>query len=244
MSDRANLALNCLLPITVDNLSLALNDRVVIDSITCQIKGNGITVIMGPNGAGKSLFLRCLHGLVKPDSGQVRFAGKPPSPATRQRQSMVFQAPTILRRTVLANLLFVARQRGMSNPQTSIDYLAQLRLDHLAQHPARLLSGGEKQRLALARALIIKPAVLFLDEPTSNLDPTSVETIETNLHLVSRQGTKIILITHDLGQAKRLADDVLFLHQGKLSEHSLATSFFKNPDSKAAKTYLAGNLVL
>ena len=81
MSDRANLALNCLLPITVDNLSLALNDRVVIDSITCQIKGNGITVIMGPNGAGKSLFLRCLHGLVKPDSGQVRFAGKPPSPA-------------------------------------------------------------------------------------------------------------------------------------------------------------------
>ncbi len=244
MSNKANFALNCLLPITVDNLSLALNDRVVIDRISCQIKGNYITVIMGPNGAGKSLFLRCLHGLVKPDSGQVRFSGKPPSPAIRQRQSMVFQAPTILRRTVLANLLFVARQRGVSNPQTSRDYLAQLRLDHLAQHPARLLSGGEKQRLALARALIIKPAILFLDEPTSNLDPTSVETIETNLQLVSRQGTKIILVTHDLGQAKRLAGDVLFLNHGRLSEHSPATSFFKNPDSKAAKTYLAGNLVL
>ncbi len=244
MSDIANLALNCLLPITVDSLSLALNDRVVIDRITCQIKGNGITAIMGPNGAGKSLFLRCLHGLVKPDSGQVRFAGKPPSQAIRQRQSMVFQAPTILRRTVLANLLFVARQRGVSNPQTSRDCLAQLRLDHLAEHPARLLSGGEKQRLALARALIIKPAILFLDEPTSNLDPTSVETIETNLQMVSRQGTKIILVTHDLGQAKRLAGDVLFLNHGSLSEHNPATSFFKNPDSKAAKTYLAGNLVL
>lgn len=244
MSDKATFAVNCLLPITVDNLSLALNDRVVIDCITCQIKSNGITVIMGPNGAGKSIFLRCLHGLVESDSGQVRFAGKPPSPAIRQRQSMVFQAPTILRRTVLANLLFVARQRGVSNPQTSIDYLARLRLDHLAQHPARLLSGGEKQRLALARALIIKPAVLFLDEPTSNLDPTSVETIETNLQLVSQQGTKIILVTHDLGQAKRLAGDVLFLHHGKLIEHSPATSFFKNPYSKAARNYLAGNLVL
>jgi tungstate transport system ATP-binding protein len=106
------------------------------------------------------------------------------------------------------------------------------------------LSGGEKQRLALARALIIKPAVLFLDEPTSNLDPTSVETIETNLQLVSQQGTKIILVTHDLGQAKRLAGDVLFLHRGKLIEHSPATSFFENPYSKAAKNYLAGNLVL
>ena len=244
MSDRATPAVNCLLPVTIDNLSLALNERVVIDRITCQIKGKGITVIMGPNGAGKSLFLRCLHGLVEPDSGQVHFAGKPPSPAIRQRQSMVFQAPTILRRTVLANLLFVARQRGVSNSQTSIDCLAQLRLDHLAQHPARLLSGGEKQRLALARALIIKPAVLFLDEPTSNLDPTSVETIERNLQLVSQQGTKIILVTHDLGQAKRLAGDVLLLHHGKLSEHSPATSFFKNPESKAAKDYLAGKLVL
>ena len=106
------------------------------------------------------------------------------------------------------------------------------------------LSGGEKQRLALARALIIKPAILFLDEPTSNLDPTSVETIEQNLQLVSQQGTKIILVTHDLGQAKRLAGDVLFLHHGKLSEHSPATSFFKNPESEAANDYLAGKLVL
>ena len=244
MSDNANLSQNCLMPITVENLSLALNDRVVIDHINCQIEANGITVIMGPNGAGKSLFLRCLHGLVKPHYGQILFAGKPLSPAIRQQQSMVFQAPTILRRTVLANLLFVARQRGVIDPQTSINYLTQLRLDHLAQHPARLLSGGEKQRLALARALITKPAVLFLDEPTSNLDPTSVETIETNLHLVSRQGTKIILVTHDLGQAKRLAGDVLFLHHGKLSENSPATSFFDNPKSPAAKTYLAGNLVL
>lgn len=244
MSNKANTSSNCLLPITVKNLSLALNDRVLIDGISCLIKTEGISVIMGPNGAGKSLFLRCLHGLSKPDSGQVLYDQKPLSPAIQQQQSMVFQAPIILRRTVLANLIFVARQRGKSDPQTSLDYLTQLRLDHLAQQPARLLSGGEKQRLALARALITDPAVLFLDEATSNLDPASVETIETNLQLVSQQGTKIIFVTHDLGQAKRLGADVLFLHRGKLSEHSPASSFFKNPKSTAAKSYLAGKLVL
>ena len=244
MSDQVKISSNYLMPIAVDNISLARNDRILIDSLSCLIEANGISVIMGPNGAGKSLFMRCLHGLAKPDSGKVLYANKPLSRAIQRQQSMVFQTATILRRTVLANLLFVARQRGELNPQISLEYLAQLQLDHLANHPARLLSGGEKQRLSLARALITKPAVLFLDEPTSNLDPASVETIEKNLQLVSRHGTKVILITHDLGQATRLATDVLFLHQGKLSEHTPASSFFKSPKSKAAKLYLAGKLVL
>jgi tungstate transport system ATP-binding protein len=176
--------------------------------------------------------------------GQILYANTPLDPVIRQQQSLVFQTPTILRRTVLANLLFVARQRGIGDPKISMDYLAQLQLDHLAQHPARLLSGGEKQRLALARALIINPAILFLDEATSNLDPASIETIETNLQSVSKQGMKLILVTHDVGQAKRLADDVLFLHHGKLAEHSPAKSFFQKPKSAAARAYLAGKLVL
>ena len=188
--------------------------------------------------------MRCLHGLAKPDMGQILYADTPLNSMIRQQQSLVFQTPTILRRTVLANLLFVARQRGIDDPKISMDYLAQLQLDHLAQHPARLLSGGEKQRLALARALIINPAILFLDEATSNLDPASIETIETNLHSVSKQGMKLILVTHDVGQAKRLADDILFLHHGKLAEHSPAKSFFQKPKSAAARAYLAGKLVL
>ena len=235
---------NCLAPILVEDISLELNERLLIDRISCQISAKGISVIMGPNGAGKSLFMRCLHGLATPDSGQIFYAGKLLSPDIQKRQSMVFQSPTILRRSVLANMLFVARQRGQSSPKTSMEYLAQVQLDHLAQHPARLLSGGEKQRLALARALIAKPTILFLDEATSNLDPTSIETIEKNLHLVDQQGTKIILVTHDIGQAKRLADDVLFLNRGILTEHSPADSFFKNPKSAAAESYLAGQLVL
>ena len=228
----------------VQNLTLTLNDRVLIDDISCQITSGGISVILGPNGAGKSLFMRCLHGLASPNSGEILYGGKPLSPDIQKQQSLVFQTPTILRRTVLANLLFVAKQRGQPSPKTSMEYLTKLRLDHLAQHPARLLSGGEKQRLALARALITKPSVLLLDEATSNLDPASTETIETNLKVVKNQGTKIILITHDIGQAKRLADDVLFLHNGVLQEYANAHLFFKKTKSAAAKSYLAGHLVL
>ena len=244
MSNQTVMAQRRLMPITVQNITLTLNERTLIDDLSCIIKSDGISVIMGPNGAGKSLFMRCLHGLAKPDMGQILYADAPLDSLIRQQQSLVFQTPTILRRTVLANLLFVARQRGIDDPKISMDYLAQLQLDHLAQHPARLLSGGEKQRLALARALIINPAILFLDEATSNLDPASIETIETNLQSVSKQGMKLILVTHDVGQAKRLADDVLFLHHGKLVEHSPAKSFFQKPKSAAARAYLAGKLVL
>jgi tungstate transport system ATP-binding protein len=232
MSNQTVMAQRRLMPITVQNITLTLNERTLINDLSCIIKSDGISVIMGPNGAGKSLFMRCLHGLAKPDMGQILYADTPLDPVIRQQQSLVFQTPTILRRTVLANLLFVARQRGIGDPKISMDYLAQLQLDHLAQHPARLLSGGEKQRLALARALIINPAILFL------------ETIETNLQSVSKQGMKLILVTHDVGQAKRLADDVLFLHHGKLAEHSPAKSFFQKPKSAAARAYLAGKLVL
>ena len=235
---------NSLMPIIVENLSLALNDRVVIDGISCQIKAAGISVIMGPNGAGKSLFMRCLHGVVSPQSGKISYAGKPLDTAIRKQQSLVFQTPILLRRTVLANLNFVARQRGATDQAISWDYLERLHLAPLANHPARLLSGGEKQRLALARALITSPAVLFLDEATSNLDPASVQMIETVLDEARRRGTKIIIITHDIGQAKRLADDVLFLHRGRLCEHSSAKSFFNNPTSPEAKKYLGGKLVL
>ena len=244
MSNQTVMAHSRLMPITVQNITLTLNERTLIDGLSCIIKSDGISVIMGPNGAGKSLFMRCLHGLAKPDMGQILYADTPLNSLIRQQQSLVFQTPTILRRTVLANLLFVARQRGIDDPKISMDYLAQLQLDHLAQHPARLLSGGEKQRLALARALIINPAILFLDEATSNLDPASIETIETNLQSVSKQGMKLILVTHDVGQAKRLADDILFLHHGKLAEHSPAKSFFQQPKSSAARAYLAGKLVL
>ena len=231
-----------LIPIDVDGLCIAAQERLLLADLTCQIGAEGITVIMGPNGAGKSLFLRCLHGLITPHSGQIEFARKPLDQKLKKRQSFVFQTPTILRRTVYENLAFVARLRPEISPDETNRLLAEMRLDHLINQPARLLSGGEKQRLAIARALLTAPELLLMDEATANLDPASVQIIETSLRTTAAKGLKIILVTHDIGQARRLAHDVLFLDSGELTEHTSAEQFFTTPRSTAAAAYLQGKL--
>jgi len=230
-------------PIHIDNLSIIRGERRLLDSISCRIESQGITVVMGPNGAGKSLLIRCMHGLVELDAGDMSFGAAPLDDAVRLRQSMVFQAPTLMRRTVLANLLFVAQLRQIDDRRHVHEILEKVGLSHLANQSARLLSGGEKQRLALARALLTRPDMLLLDEATSNLDPASTKIIEDIIHAVSAAGTIVIVVTHDIGQAKRLAQEVIFLHQGRLCEHSPASGFFKSPASAEAGAYLAGELV-
>ena len=148
-------------------------------NLTCHIVAEGITVIMGPNGAGKSLFLRCLHGLIPPQSGLINFAGNPLDQNRIKRQSFVFQTPTLLRRTVYENLAFVAHLRPEIKEDATDSLLAEMRLAHLTKQPARLLSGGEKQRLAMARALLTAPELLLMDEATANLDPASIQIIES-----------------------------------------------------------------
>jgi len=110
--------------------------------------------------------------------------------------------------------------------------------------PARTLSGGEQQRLCLARALSLEPEVLFLDEPTASLDPASTLHIERRLIEAQRDGIKIIVVTHDVGQARRLAQDIIFLHHGRVIEHGTAKEFFDHPQSEAARAFVAGGLVL
>ena len=231
-----------LVPIDIDGLCIAAQNRLLLTNLTCHISGEGITVIMGPNGAGKSLFLRCLHGLISPQSGHIEFAGSPLDQTLIKRQSFVFQAPTVLRRTVYENLAFVARLRPEISADETDRLLAEMRLDHLTKQPARLLSGGEKQRLAMARALLTGPDLLLMDEATANLDPASVQIIESSLRTASAKGLKIIIITHDIGQARRLAYDVLFLNSGELAEHTPAEKFFASPRSAAASAYLQGKL--
>jgi tungstate transport system ATP-binding protein len=226
------------------HLCYRVGDANRVDNVDLDLAPHSLTVVMGPNGAGKSLLLRLLHGLIQPTGGGVYWGGRPLDESMRRRQAMVFQRPVLLRRSVAANIRFVMRLRGIDSPARVLAALEEVGLADRARQPARLLSGGEQQRLALARALAINPQVLFLDEPTANLDPFSMAAIESIIARVHQRGTKIVLVTHDVGQARRLADDVIFLNHGRLVEHSPAERFFTSPASAQARDYLAGRLVL
>ncbi|MDR9392728.1 MAG: ATP-binding cassette domain-containing protein [Roseovarius sp.] len=231
-----------LLPLKLRGLSLGFGDAPVLDGLDLDLGPTGCTMIMGANGAGKSLILRLVHGLIPPDAGSIDWNGTPPAAATR-RQALVFQKPVLLRRSVAANLDFAFRARGLSRaPRDAL-------LDHVgladkARQPARLLSGGEQQRLALARALALDPEVLLLDEPTASLDPASVLMIERIAADALARGVRLIWVTHDVGQARRMADDIVFIAGGKVAEHSAATRFFDAPASHPARRYLDGDPVV
>jgi tungstate transport system ATP-binding protein len=226
------------------NLTYSLGGKRLVDDVSLTLRPGGLTVIMGPNGAGKSLLLRLLHGLIAPTSGSVTCGGASIGDETRKTQAMVFQKPVLLRRSVAANLDYVLDRRDPSRLQRRDDLLDLVGLSALAHQPARLLSGGEQQRLAVARALATGPGILLLDEPTANLDPASVQVIERIVLDASRAGTKVLFVTHDIGQARRLAGDVVFLHRGRLVEHASADRFFENPHSSAAEAFLRGDIVL
>ena len=234
-----------LLPACVKNLTFTSEKgQTLIDDLSMDLKPNAISVIMGPNGAGKSLLLRLLHGLIPPASGIIKWGGNPMNDAIRRRQAMVFQRPVMLRRSVAANIDFAIKLRGVTSPDQRQQALSAVDLANKADQPAKSLSGGEQQRLALARALSTDPAILFLDEPTANLDPASTATIEKIMRAAHEDGTKIVLVSHDLGQARRLAHEIIFMHRGRIIEQTPATQFFNAPVSKQAKDFLAGRLVL
>ncbi len=214
----------------------------MLDGADLTLGAGGCTVLMGPNGAGKSLLLKVLHGLVGFDAGEVSWNGTDPRQAT-PRQALVFQKPVLLRRSVAANLDFVLAARGCDRSRAA-GLLEHVDLAHKARQPARLLSGGEQQRLALARALATDPEVLLLDEPTASLDPSSVLAIERIVGAARDAGTRIIFVTHDAGQARRMADDVVFLHRGRIAEHAPASRFFPVPQSRPARDYLDGRIVV
>jgi tungstate transport system ATP-binding protein len=218
--------------------------RNLLDGIDLRVPSDSLTVVMGPNGAGKSLLLRLMHGLLIPTAGEVLWGGRPLDDDLRRRQAMVFQRPVLLRRSVGANIRFVLKLRDEATDERVREILEEVGLAERAHQPARLLSGGEQQRLTLARALALDPRVLFMDEPTASLDPASTAAIEEIVKRAHARGTKILFITHDLGQARRLADDVVFLNRGRLLEFTPAERFFEHPDSREASDYLAGRLIL
>ena len=230
-----------ILPLTLDGVCFDAGGERHIHGISHDFRRGPRTVILGPNGAGKSLLLRLCHGLLRPSAGTVRWAAQ-----TARRQAMLFQIPVMLRRTAAANIAYALAIHGVPRRERAarVDKaLARVGLEALARRPARALSVGQQQRLALTRAWALEPEVLFLDEPTASLDPAATRAIEQSIDEVHGSGAKIIMTTHDLGQARRLADEVLFLHRGHLIEHGPAEAFFAAPKSREAAAFLKGELL-
>ncbi len=237
-----------ILPGLLDKVSYEIAGKRLLDAITLKIEAGPRTVILGPNGAGKSLTLRLAHGLIRPSSGAVYWRNRKTEGAgsAPRRQAMVFQRPVMLRRSAAANVDYALALHGFDRDerrQRRDDALERTGLAAAAAQPARTLSGGEQQRLALARAWALGPQVLFLDEPTASLDPSATRQVEEIVAAIAAGGTKIVMTTHDLGQARRLADEVVFLHNGRLLEQSPAADFFESPRSKEAQAFLGGELL-
>ena len=233
-----------LTPIQFVDLSVVLGQKIILDKINCKIKSNSITAVLGPNGAGKSIFLQTINGLVSIQSGRLTFNSMQNNQEIREQQAMVFQTPVLLRRTVMANMQFVSNLRNKKSNQLLKNLLDKVGLEGSEEKPARLLSGGEKQRLSMARALIVNPNLLLLDEPTANLDPYSLNLIEDLVLEENSTGKTVIFTTHDMSQAKRLATDVIFLNKGKVLEQTVSKTFFKKPKTFEAQKYINGEILI
>ena len=228
-----------ILPLRVDNLGIERDGQQLLHAVHFTIPASGITIIIGPNGAGKSLMLRACNGLLKPDHGRILWAHDAPL-----RHAIVFQRPVMLRRSVRANIIHALKAAAVPDYESRASLaLDKFNLNRIADRPARLLSGGEQQRLAIARAWALAPEILFLDEPTSQLDPAATREIEALIKTLADEGMTLVMTTHDLGQARRLADRVMFFNRGRLLEDAEATSFFTSPTTAEAKLFLAGELL-
>ena len=233
-----------LLPLRLTDVAFAAGGRTIVRGITATLESGPRTVVLGPNGAGKSVLLRLCHGLLAPTSGSIAW-NTPEVPGAPRRQAMVFQRPVMLRRSALGNVIYAlrrARVPAARRDELAREALRKVGLEAFAARPARVLSGGEQQRLALARVWALRPEVLFLDEPTANLDPGATHEIERIIGALHAAGTKIVMVTHNLGQARRLGDEILFLHDGRLVERAPADRFLKQPASAEAARFLEGEL--
>jgi len=221
-----------ILPLRLEGISF----RDIIKPLSLEIGAGPSTIILGANGAGKSVLMRLMHGLLAPSSGRIFWK-------SNGRQAMVFQRPVMLRRSAFENVRYALRVARADDSERVIhEALAEVGLRQVAQQPARTLSGGEQQRLALARAWALHPEVLFLDEPTASLDPSATREIEAVIQAFDAAGTKVVMATHNLGQARRLGDEVIYLHQGRVLERAPVETFFAHPATPEAAAFIKGEL--
>jgi tungstate transport system ATP-binding protein len=232
------------LPLILEDVSFVAGGRTIIDRVSCELASGPRTVIIGPNGSGKSVLMRLCHGLLRPTSGRMVWRGTPDDRRPRA-QAMVFQRPVMLRRSALGNVTYGLVLAGVPRAERerrARTVLESVGLRPVANRPARVLSGGEQQKLALARAWALEPEVLFLDEPTANLDPGATREVERIVEQIHSSGTKIVMTTHNLGQARRVADEVLFMSGGRLTHHASVERFFAQPSTAEAAAFIKGEL--
>ena len=233
------------LPIEFDAVTLTAGGVTILDDVSLAFSAGAPTVLIGPNGSGKSTLLRLAMGLLAPSRGRITWGGLEDVPPLKR--AIVFQRPAMLRRSAGANIRFALRAAGVpraEHARRTGELLELVGLAHVADRAARRLSGGEQQRLALARALARDPAVLFLDEPTASLDPVATKAVEDIIRAVSERNIKVVMATHDLGEARRLAGDVVMLHRGRIVERDAAPAFFDTPQTLEARAFLAGELLI
>jgi len=233
-----------ILPLYLDNVWFRGRGNIpLIKDFNLSLSAGTRTMVIGPNGAGKSILLRLCHGLLSPSEGQILWSGSRGRP---KAQAMVFQRPVMLRRSARANIDYALSLHAIDKAKRGDiiqDVLTKTGLTRQADAPAHVLSFGEQQRLAIARAWALNPQIVFLDEPTASLDPSATYQIEELIQRLSDQGTKIVMTTHDLGQAKRLGDEVLFLHRGRLLEQAPVQQFFEQPENDLAQAFVKGELL-
>jgi len=233
------------LPLDLDAVSLRAGATTILDCVNLSIRPGAPTLIVGPNGAGKTSLLRLCMGLDAPSSGRVSWGGR--ADRSMARRAILFQRPVMLRRTAAANVAYALAQAGVPRKlrtERVAALLERVGLSDLAQRPARLLSGGEQQRLALARALARDPEILLLDEPTANLDPAATRSVEEIVLNAAQSGIKIVMVSHDLGQVRRLAGEVIFLVRGAVCEQGRAEDFLDSPSTQEAAAFVRGDLVI
>lgn len=233
-----------ILPLKIENACVEKRGKHIIGPINFEVSNKGFSIIMGPNGSGKTTLLRLLHGLENPRGGTLTW--NEATETAQLHQSFVFQTPIMLRRTAIENITYPLSLRNIPKDKAldiAQEWISKINLEKSAHVNARFLSGGEKQKLAIARALATKPQLLFLDEPTANLDGSATREIEDLLQDTNKAGTRIIMTTHNIGQGKRLAEDVMFLYRGNIVETSAADLFFTKPQTKEAKAFLDGDIL-
>ena len=233
------------LPLVLEGVSFVARDVTVVHDLTLSILPGAPTVLLGPNGSGKSTLIRLAMGLIAPTFGRVTWGGRAESDG--RRRAMMFQRPVMLRRSAAGNVAYALAAAGVDRDAREpgvAELLAEVGLAHVADRPARRLSGGEQQRLALARALARDPQVLFLDEPTASLDPAAIKSVEDIIHAIAQTGVKIVMATHDLGQARRLGGEIVLMLRGTVHECSPAERFFAAPATPEAAAFVRGDLVI